>query len=169
MTGRLRFHFSLSCIGEGNGNPLQCSCLENPRDQGAWWAAIYRVAQSRTRLKWLRSSWAELACRMWYRSGCKMLVAVMNCISSVNWKNFLLAYITIWFGSTGGLRKYSFFVYIYFIYLFLYFLAVLGLSFCAGFFSGFGKQGLLSSCGVRASHCCGLCCWKLKLRGLHAP
>ena len=50
-TERLRFHFSLSCIGEGNGNPLQCSCLENPRDSGAWWAAVYRVAQSRTRLK----------------------------------------------------------------------------------------------------------------------
>ena len=56
MTERLHFHFSLSCIGEGNGNPLQCSCLENPRDRGAWWAAIYRVAQSRTRLKWLSSS-----------------------------------------------------------------------------------------------------------------
>ena len=42
---------SLSCIGEGNGNPLQCSCLENPRDGGAWWAAVYQVAQSRTRLK----------------------------------------------------------------------------------------------------------------------
>ena len=47
---------SLSLIGEGNGNPLQCSCLENPRDGGAWWAAVYRVAQSRTRLKWLSSS-----------------------------------------------------------------------------------------------------------------
>ena len=47
---------SLSCIGEGNGNPLQCSCLENPRDGGAWWAAVYGVAQSRTRLKWLSSS-----------------------------------------------------------------------------------------------------------------
>ena len=55
-TERLHFHFSLSCIGEGNGNPLQCSCLENPRDEGAWWAAIYGVAQSRTRLKWLSSS-----------------------------------------------------------------------------------------------------------------
>ena len=51
MTERLYFHFSLSCIGEGNGNPLQCSCLENPRDGGAWWAAIYGVAQSWTRLK----------------------------------------------------------------------------------------------------------------------
>ena len=52
-TEQLHFHFSLSCIGEGNGNPLQCSCLENPRDGGAWWAAVYGVAQSRTRLKWL--------------------------------------------------------------------------------------------------------------------
>ena len=48
MTERLPFHFSLSCIGEGNGNPLQCSCLENPRDGGAWWAAVYGVAQSDT-------------------------------------------------------------------------------------------------------------------------
>ena len=50
MTERLHFHFSLSYIGEGNGNPLQCSCLEDPRDGGAWWAAIYGVTQSRTRL-----------------------------------------------------------------------------------------------------------------------
>ena len=55
-TERLHFHFSLSCIGEGNGNPLQCSCLENPRDGGAWWAVIYGVAQSWTRLKQLSSS-----------------------------------------------------------------------------------------------------------------
>ena len=53
---RLYFHFSLSCIGEGNGNPLQRSCLENPRDGGAWWAAVYGVAQSQTRLKRLSSS-----------------------------------------------------------------------------------------------------------------
>ena len=56
MTEWLHFYFSLSCTGEGNGNPLQCSCLENPRDGRAWWAAIYGVAQSRTRLKWLSSS-----------------------------------------------------------------------------------------------------------------
>ena len=56
MTEQLHFHFSLSCIGEGNGNPLRCSCLENPRDGGAWWAAIYGVAQSQTRLKRLSSS-----------------------------------------------------------------------------------------------------------------
>ena len=55
-TERLHYHFSLSCIGEGNGNPLQCSCLEDPRDGEAWWAAIYGVAQSRTRLKQLSSS-----------------------------------------------------------------------------------------------------------------
>ena len=56
MTERLNFHFSLSCIGEGNGNPLQCSCLENPREGGARWVAICEVTQSRTRLKWLSSS-----------------------------------------------------------------------------------------------------------------
>ena len=55
-TERLHFHYSLSCIGEGNGNPLQCSCLENPRDGEAWLAAIYGVAQSRTRLKQFSSS-----------------------------------------------------------------------------------------------------------------
>ena len=55
-TERLHFHFSLLCIGEGNGNPFQCSCLENPRDGGAWWAAVYGVAQSQTQLKRLSSS-----------------------------------------------------------------------------------------------------------------
>ena len=55
-TERIHFHFSLSCIGEGNSNPLQCSCLENPRDRGAWWSAIYGVTQSQTRLKRLSSS-----------------------------------------------------------------------------------------------------------------
>ena len=56
MTERLHFHFSLSCFGEGNDNPLQGSCLENPRDGGAWLAAIYGVALSRTRLTGLSSS-----------------------------------------------------------------------------------------------------------------
>ena len=50
-TERPHFHFSFSCIGKGNGSPLQCSCLENPRDGGAWWAAVYGVTQSWTRLK----------------------------------------------------------------------------------------------------------------------
>ena len=60
MTEQLHFHFSLSCIGEGNGNPLQSSCLENPRDRGPWWAAVYGFAQSRTRLKRLSSSSSSL-------------------------------------------------------------------------------------------------------------
>ena len=60
MTEQLHFHFSLSCIGKGNGNPLQCSCLENPRDGEDWWAAVYGVAQSRTRLKRLGSSSSRL-------------------------------------------------------------------------------------------------------------
>ena len=55
-TERLHFHVSLSCIGQENGNPLQCSCLENPREGGAWWTAVYGVAQSRTQLKRLSSS-----------------------------------------------------------------------------------------------------------------
>ena len=59
-TERLHFDFSLLCIREGNGNPLQCSCLENLRDRGAWWAAVYGVAQSRTRLKQLSSSSSSL-------------------------------------------------------------------------------------------------------------
>ena len=60
-TERLHSHFLLSCIGEGNGNPLQCSCLENPRDGGAWWAAIYGVTQSWTRLKCLSSSSSRIS------------------------------------------------------------------------------------------------------------
>ena len=65
-TGRLHFHFSLLRIGEGNGNPLQCSCLENPRDRGAWWAAVCRVTQGWTRLKQLSSSsFNKSAGRFW--------------------------------------------------------------------------------------------------------
>ena len=63
-TERLHFHFSLSCFGEGNGNPLQRSCLENPRDGEAWWAAVYGVAQSRTRLKRLSSSSSSAISRL---------------------------------------------------------------------------------------------------------
>ena len=60
LTERLHFDFSLSCIGGGNGSPLQCSCLKNPRDGGAWWAAICGVAQSRTRLKQLSSMYTHI-------------------------------------------------------------------------------------------------------------
>ena len=59
-TERLLFHFSLSCTGEGNGNPVQCSCLENPREGEAWWAAVYGVAQIWTRLKCLAASSAAV-------------------------------------------------------------------------------------------------------------
>ena len=74
MTERLHFPFSLSCIGEGNGNPLQCSCLENPRDGGAWWAAVYGVAQSRTRLKRLSSSSSTVECFevLWLKLNCSI-------------------------------------------------------------------------------------------------
>ena len=65
-TERLHFHFSLSCIGEGNGNPLQCSCLENPRDGGARWAAVYGVSQSRPRLKRLSSSVFSWLVTQWH-------------------------------------------------------------------------------------------------------
>ena len=74
MTERLHFHFSLSCIGEGNGNPLQCSCLEHPRDGGAWWAAIYGVTQSWTRLKRLSSSSSSKETKDLYIENYKTLI-----------------------------------------------------------------------------------------------
>ena len=67
MTEGLHFHFSLSYIGEENGYPLQCSCLENPRDGGASWAAVYGVTQSQTRLKRLSSS-SSSRDRIWYQA-----------------------------------------------------------------------------------------------------
>ena len=67
MTERLHFHFSFSCIEERNSNPLQCSCLEDPRDGRAWWAAVYGVAQSRTRLKRLSSN--SSSCRILHLLG----------------------------------------------------------------------------------------------------
>ena len=81
MTEWLHFHFSLSCIGEGNGNPLQCSCLENPRGRGAWWAAVYGAAQSRTWLTWLSSS--RLAIAFLPRSK-HLLISCLQSPSAVN-------------------------------------------------------------------------------------
>ena len=75
MTERLPFNFSLSCIGEGNGKPLQCSCLENPRDGGAWWAAVCGVTQSWTRLKRLSSSSSNVS---FYTSGFSHCVQLSN-------------------------------------------------------------------------------------------
>ena len=77
-TERLHFHFSLSCIGEGNGNTLQCSCLENPRDGGAWWAAVYGVTQSRTRLKRLSSSRERLKSSRRERQRMRWLDVITN-------------------------------------------------------------------------------------------
>ena len=89
MTERFHFLFSLSCIGEGNGTPLQCSCLENPRDRGAWWAAVYGVAQSRTWLKWLsialwKGTHYELSCL----SSCALTLKLIS--ESKFHKNFQL-------------------------------------------------------------------------------
>ena len=72
----LHFHFSLKCIGEGNGNPLQCSCLENPRDGGAWWAAVCGVAQSLTQLKWLSSSSSRITVCLTVWESAKLLCSV---------------------------------------------------------------------------------------------
>ena len=92
-TEQLHFDFSLSCIGEGNGNPLQCSCLENPRDGGSWWPAVYGIAQSRTRLKRLSSSrwtWFWFLILSHSRNG--------NVTFQFNFKSFLLLtiYIVMW-------------------------------------------------------------------------
>ena len=84
-TERLHFHFSLSCMGEGNGNPLQCSCLENPRDGGAWWASVYGVAQSRTRLKRLSSSSSSLCCFQTFQS-CAFPTATRTQRITLKWK-----------------------------------------------------------------------------------
>ena len=86
MTEQLHFHFSLLRIGEGNGNPLQCSCLENPRGGGAWWAAVYGVAQNWTRLKRLSSS-----SRNWFNKG---QYCVRNTLQLLRMRKFLMD----WYG-----------------------------------------------------------------------
>ena len=78
-TERLPFHFSPSCTGEGNGNPFQCSCLENPRDGGAWWTAVFGVAQSRTRLKGLSSSSSSMLICSQSRRGNRDLNSQCRC------------------------------------------------------------------------------------------
>ena len=77
-TERLHFHFSLSSIGEGNGNPLQCSCLESPRDGGAWWAAVYGVTQSWTWLKWLSSSSSPTKCKLFVHCSVQSSLLVVS-------------------------------------------------------------------------------------------
>ena len=122
---------SLSCIGEGTGNPLQCSCLENPRDGGAWWAAIYGVAKSRTWLKWLSSSSSssEPLDKLFDFSGPNT--------SSITWSCYLSAGLlkgskVSWVSSLRGIIRWKItslesFFSVYF------FLPVLGLHCCAGF------------------------------------
>ena len=94
MTERL--HFLLSCTGEGNGNPLQCSCLENPRDGGAWWAAVCGVTQSWTRLKWLSSS---------RKSGESGLYHWISCESSGTDASCVCIHFQEFWGSTRQIRK----------------------------------------------------------------
>ena len=92
-TEQLHFPFSLSCIGEGNGNPLQCSCLENPRDSGACWAAIYGVAQSQTRLKQLSSS-SSSTCTSYRRCSRRIALCVPcfeNFCSKSQWNSVFLS------------------------------------------------------------------------------
>ena len=82
-TVQLHFHFSLSCIGEGHGNPPQCSCLENPRDGGAWWAAVYGVAQSRTRLKRVSSSSSGRSVITFLPRSKRLLISWLQSLSAV--------------------------------------------------------------------------------------
>ena len=89
MTEQLHFQFSLSCIGERNGNPLQCSCLENPRDGGAWWAAVSGVAQSRTRLKRLSSSSPKPS----LDPACSCLISFLLVTSTFSTTGFMVHYL----------------------------------------------------------------------------
>ena len=104
-TEQLPFHFSLSCIGEGNDNPLQCSCLENPRDGGAWWAAVYGVAQSRTRLKRLSLAATFKFLEIKYKNHTNtdtFLVLLFTLASENCVKVFLYNHSVDWFCQVGG-------------------------------------------------------------------
>ena len=106
MTERLHFHFLLSCIGEENGIPLQYSCLENPRDGGAWWAAVYGVTQSQTWLKWLSSSSIH-SCSTVYLS-------FVKCIKNCNQNCVIITCIklpSLWVISSMGTRTMCILVY----------------------------------------------------------
>ena len=93
MTERLHFHFSLSCIGEGNGNPLQYSCLENPRDGGSWWAAIYGVTQSQTQVKQLSSSRvASYTCNSYFEFFAAQ--KIIRFIKEIEWEKIFANYIS---------------------------------------------------------------------------
>ena len=109
MTERLHFRFSLLCTGEGNGNPLQCSCLENPRDGGAWWAAVYGVTQSRTQLKRLSSSSSILLLMVTQQ----LIVTLVLLQEEMNANSFLLYHVEpdsyiLLLQSIGNLLNWSF-------------------------------------------------------------
>ena len=118
LTERFPFHFSLSCIGEGNVDPLQCFCLENPRDGRAWWAAVYGVAQSRTRLKWLSSCSEKVEGKKkkkkhrWRRSIVWVVIGVFHwnlksstCYSEVGGSSCIYTHIaTAWHGTTDWFK-----------------------------------------------------------------
>ena len=92
-TERLHFHFLPSCIGEGNGNPLQCSCLENPMGGGAYWAAVYGVAQSQTWLKWLSSRTKNFTFHMETQKTLKSQSSLeKNGAGEINLPDFKLSY-----------------------------------------------------------------------------
>ena len=101
MTEQLHFHFSLSCIGEGNGSPLQCSCLENPRDGGAWWVSVYGVAQSRTWLKLLSSSSSKTLAT--FRCSC----CSRRCLPQGHWGFLYWLIRTGWHEWTSGTHTYK--------------------------------------------------------------
>ena len=103
-TERLHFHFSLSCIGEGNGNPLQCSCLENPRDGGAWWAAVHGVAQSRTRLKRLSSS--SSSSRV-LEILCFLIWVLVTLVCSVHWTALICTFSLYMFYFNKKVKTYT--------------------------------------------------------------
>ena len=92
-TERFHFHFSISCVGEGNGNPLQCSCLENPRHGGDWWAAIYGVTQSRTWLKRLSNSSSKLL--MW-EFNWKLYLGITNTLKKIDVNLDKISGILVW-------------------------------------------------------------------------
>ena len=112
MTEQLHFHFSLSCIGEGNGNPLQCSCLENPRDGGAWWAAFYAVAQSRTQLKQLSSTTSSIS-RFLLNISCIFSIVVSRLFisNSILFSRFWIITIIYWIIFLGRVPISSSFVW----------------------------------------------------------
>ena len=110
---RLPFRFSLSCVGEGNINLLQCSCLENPRDGGAWWAAVYGVTQSRTRLKWLSSSSSR---SLWHHNFNPWTFKIIN-VCCCHYEAIGC------FCEMSGVKKLGWWWYIFVLHLFQYWIA----------------------------------------------